>query len=208
MSLVLRTVLAASFRLSRESKKRFRWLFVNPLCHLLLQRAGHPIVEWQWRHAQPSAPLRYAMRYPLQLTVEILRWLCSFVARDAKSRRAAAQRLNIVLVYSTWGILVWFVVAFGIDMFTLSGQLAQQSYIDSWVVSAFLTQCMQLEIVARVFSMTLLLNLRKAFWLLPHQVWLEGHLDVLSVADTVPPHASLREYVATHVISHASVGIA
>ena len=231
VSLPLRYVLEVMLRLSNEAEHEHTWLFFHPVTHIFMRGLRRDWLSWRWRDKAPSWPVRYLLHYEMQPFEAALEALCdavvylfptltrrrgsgrvTLVHRDmddalaSAARRRAAFALGVLLVYITWALFVWFIVVYGIDVFTLVGSVSEYKFVRAWAIAAGVGQATQLRAILSVFSGGVLLHLADVLWVMPHQVWLESWLDARSVAATVAAGASAGAFVRAHVEHHRAVG--
>jgi len=193
------------------------------------------LLSWRWRLERPPWLVRVALRDEAQPADFFAEQLCHFIVRvfprtlarshrhkegahgshvspeveealHAASRRRTAAVLGWLLLYVTWACLSWFVVAYGIEMFSLMGTKSEAAFVTTWAISVAMDQGLQLSNVGAVFSGSFLHGLLHLFWFLPHILWLEARLDAESIAHVVTTDESMLNYMMAHATHHASVG--
>jgi len=232
VSLPLRLVLSVLLRLSVEPEHHHTLLFFHPVAHNVMRGLRRNWLSWRWRKQMPSWLTRYLLRYepqPLKFAIE---WLARRAAgllrlfrhdgghpagkhhvskeieeaRHAAAQRSAAASLGVAFVYSIWAILMWFIVVYGIEIFSLQGGLSEHAFVKAWAITAGIEQATQLRAIFSVLTSGVLLHFLDVFWITPHHTWLEAWLDAKSVAATVAAGASLFRFLRAHIEHHAAVG--
>jgi hypothetical protein len=193
VTLPLRQVLAVLLKLSNEVESEPTWLFLHPIAHSIMRGLRLNVFSWRWRTALPSWPVRYALRHEMEPFKFALEALCDAVAhlfpaltrRDGSAgvspahhreveeallhaaRRRVARVLGILLIYVTWSLFVWFIVAYGIETFGLMGSVSENEFVRNWAITVGIEQATQMGAVASTFSSGIALQLADIFWIMP-----------------------------------------
>ena len=101
-------------------------------------------------------------------------------------RARVLRATGLAGVYAAWGILTWFVFAYGLLIYQQLGMGAERTFAIGWLVSLGVDNASQWrDILVEAAKGAALVVLLDALWVLPNGRWMEGHLDVASVHATL-----------------------
>ena len=117
---------------------------------------------------------------------------------SANEKKVVAARVvratGLLGIYLTWGLLVWFIFAYGRLVYDQLGMGAEASFVRSWLVALGVDNAAQWrDILHQAIKGGIILIMLDQLWVMSNATWIEDHLDFLSVGATL-----LAEGAVTH----------
>ena len=104
------------------------------------------------------------------------------VVEDDTFTRRLAMFIGLFSVYICWALFTWFIFVYGMLIYQGLGSGAENGFSRSFGISFALNQAAEWrEIVTATAKAVLLAAILDRLFLTPHEVWMEGALDLMSI---------------------------